>query len=70
MSMFTKSDRAAVRPPGSGEKFPLMLNLKSGARLRGWFEPIAGRYKSFIEPRDIHDQVDSWEVIRTSDPRA
>lgn len=70
MSMFTRSDRASVKPPGSGEKFPLWLNLKTGHRVAGWYDPINGRYMkspaaSTADPSiDVHDQVDTWEVRR------
>jgi len=70
MSMFTKTDRAATRPPGSGDRYPLWLNLKSGNRVRGWYEPKSGRYMKFPAPGtdgpsvDVHDDVDTWEVAR------
>ena len=65
MSMFTRSDRASVKPPGSGDKFPLWLNLKTGHRVRGWYELKTGHYMTATEPpNDINDQVDTWEVVR------
>lgn len=70
MSMFSRIGRAAERPPGSGDRFPLWLNLKNGSRIAGWFEPKAGRYMKSPQPgtadpsTDIHDDVDTWEVRR------
>ena len=64
MSMFTRSGRAAETPPGSGDKFPLWLYLKNGGKVRGWYEPKAKRYHQLSPDVDLHEQVETWEVIR------
>lgn len=63
MSLYgAKADRPPKSPGKFSSEVKLVLTLKSGKKVDGWFDQPSGIYYSFSDPFGVNGEVVSWEV--------